>query len=78
MINKESFNKENIPDLFSQIVKICERDGKTPELKTLVKNLKKLSADIQLELKKSKIVKKDELEETIQAKVKKILKSKPL
>lgn len=54
-----AFNKENITELFSQIVKIMQRDGSTPAMKDLVGQTKQLSAKIQDELKKSKMTPSD-------------------
>ena len=73
---KESFNKENVTELFSQMVKILERDIKTPAVKDLIKGVKQLSSQVQEELKKSKNIKdKDDI---LYAKVKKIIKSRQL
>lgn len=53
-MDKISFNKENITELFSQIVKILEREGNTSEIPKLIHDVKKISNSVQIELKKSK------------------------
>ena len=74
-MEKKSFNKENVTELFSQIVKVLERDIKTPAAKEIVKNIKQISSKAQEEIKKSKGLKKED-DEVLMAKVRKIIKNK--
>ncbi len=67
-MQKESFNKENITELFSQIVKILEKEGKTLLTKKLVKEVKDISYMVQEEIKKSRNMKEVESKK-IKAKV---------
>ena len=68
-MEKKSFNKENVPELFSQLVKVLEREGKTEEIPKLIKDLKKLSAYIQEELKKSKLIKEDNIKAVVRKRI---------
>lgn len=53
-MDKISFNKENPTELFSQLVKILQRDGNSPEIPQLIQEAKKLSSKVQDALKKGK------------------------
>jgi hypothetical protein len=71
-MNRNGFNKENVTELFSQIVKILERDGNTPEIARIVQDLRKLSNSVLIELKKSKSARSD----VVKSIIKKRLSSK--
>lgn len=58
-MQRTSFNKENAIELFSQLVKILEKEGKTSEVPELIKEVKKLSVSVQEVLRKSKQVNKE-------------------
>ena len=45
-IKKESFNKENVTELFSQLVKVIRRDFEPPESDKMVSKLKEVSSNL--------------------------------
>lgn len=70
-MNKSSFNKENPTELFSQLVKVLSREKDRGKVENLIKDLKSLSSQVYVELKKPKLAKGNEMEE----KISKIVKS---
>lgn len=59
-MNKQSFNKENALELFSQLVKVLSKKN-TPEMKKIISEIKSLSSKAFEELKR------EDIEELVEA-----------
>ncbi|MDD5649626.1 MAG: hypothetical protein PHF86_04300 [Candidatus Nanoarchaeia archaeon] len=53
-MKKEAFNKENLVDLFSQLIKVLTREKDHGDLESLISQVRELSSNIFAELKKPK------------------------
>ena len=45
-ITKKAFNKENPTELFSQLMKVVQRDFNDPKVNEIIKGLKEISSDL--------------------------------
>lgn len=61
-MDKKAFNKENAPELFSQLVKVLSREKDRGKVEQLIKDLKSLSSKVFVELKKPKYAKEEKMD----------------